>query len=78
MDFIFKKYSYCNLPYTINFKKIRNIKNFPKEKLKLLYDPILKVNYINNKKKEKIDDRFLKTDYILSIGKLTKQKNFLY
>ncbi len=44
--------------------------------MKLLYDPVLKVNYINNKKKEKIDNRFIKTDYILSIGRLTRQKNF--
>ena len=28
------------------------------------------------KKKEKIENRFLKNEYILSIGRLTKQKNF--
>ena len=63
-------------PTQSTLKKLETLKIFPKEKLKLLYDPILKVNYINNKKKEKIDDRFIKTDYILSIGRLTKQKNF--
>ena len=56
-----------------NFVKL---KIFPKEKLRLLYDPILKVNFINIKKREKIEDRLINTDYILSIGRLTKQKNF--
>ena len=42
-----------------------------------MYDPIIQVNSINNKKKEKIDDKFLKINYILSIGRLTRQKNFL-
>ena len=57
-------------------KKLDALKIFPKKKLKLLYDPILKINYINTKKKEEIDNKFIKTDYILSIGRLTKQKNF--
>ena len=42
-----------------------------------MYDPIIQVNSINIKKKEKIDDKFLKINYILSIGRLTRQKNFL-
>ena len=57
-------------------QKLSNLKVFPKEKLKLLYDPILKVNLINLKKREKIEDRFFHNDYILGIGRLTKQKNF--
>ena len=62
---------------SIYFTKINKIKNFfKKEKIKLLYDPILKVNSINIKKREKIENRFLNTNYILSIGRLTKQKNF--
>ena len=64
----------CPTQSTLN--KLISLKIFPKEKLKLLYDPILKVNFINIKKREKIKDRFLNTDYILSIGRLTKQKNF--
>ena len=63
-------------PTQSTLKRLESLKIFPKEKLKLLYDPILKVNYINNQKKEKIDNRFIETDYILSIGRLTKQKNF--
>ena len=63
-------------PTQSTLQKLSKLKIFPKEKLKLLYDPILKVNFINIKKKEKIEDRFLNNDYILSIGRLTKQKNF--
>ena len=63
-------------PTQSSLKKLDALKIFPKKKLKLLYDPILKINYINTKKKEKIDNKFIKTDYILSIGRLTKQKNF--
>ncbi len=53
------------------------LKIFPKKKLKLLNDPILKVNLINIKKKEKIDNKFIGANYILSIGRLTEQKNFV-
>ncbi len=63
-------------PTQSTLEKLNALKIFPKKKLKLLYDPILKINYINIKKKEKIDYKFIKTDYILSIGRLTKQKNF--
>ena len=57
-------------------QKLYDLNIFPKEKLRLLYDPILKVNSINTKKREKIEDKFLKVEYILSIGRLTRQKNF--
>ncbi len=63
-------------PTKSTLKKLDNLNIFPKQKLKLLYDPILKVKYINIKKKEKIEDRFLNNDYILSIGRLSHQKNF--
>ena len=63
-------------PTQSTLKKLGKLKIFPKQKLKLLYDPIIKVNYINNKKKEKIEDRFTKINYVLSIGRLTKQKNY--
>ena len=50
---------------------------FPRNKLKLLYDPVLKVKSINILKNEKLEDHLIGTKYILSIGRLTKQKNFL-
>ena len=63
-------------PTQSTLKKLIKLKIFPEEKLKLLYDPIISVNSINIKKKEKIENRFINMDYILSIGRLTKQKNF--
>tara|TARA_B100000963_G_scaffold361300_1_gene396000 strand:- start:1208 stop:2350 length:1143 start_codon:yes stop_codon:yes gene_type:complete len=63
-------------PTLSTLKKLEGSKIFPKKKLKLLYDPIIKVNLINIKKREKIKDRFIGVNYILSIGRLTKQKNF--
>ena len=64
-------------PTKSTLKKLNELKIFPKNKLKLLYDPVLKINSINLKKKEKIDEQFIDTTFILSIGRLTKQKNFL-
>ena len=49
---------------------------FDEDKLELLYDPIISVNDIIKKKKEDIDKKFSQKKYILSIGRLTKQKNF--
>tara|TARA_X000000950_G_scaffold257144_1_gene323355 strand:- start:20108 stop:21250 length:1143 start_codon:yes stop_codon:yes gene_type:complete len=65
----------CPTLSTLN--KLDELKIFPKKKLKLLNDPILKVNLINIKKKEKIDNKFIGANYILSIGRLTEQKNFV-
>ncbi len=71
-----KNVYFVTCPTQSTLQKLSNLKVFPKEKLKLLYDPILKVNLINLKKREKIEDRFFHNDYILGIGRLTKQKNF--
>lgn len=52
-------------------------KNFEKHKLKILYDPIIIPSEINRKKKLKIKEACNK-DYYISIGRLTKQKNFKF
>ena len=44
--------------------------------MEILYDPIISVKKINKKKLEKIDEKFKNEDFILGIGRLTKQKNF--
>jgi glycosyltransferase involved in cell wall biosynthesis len=45
--------------------------------LELLYDPVLNLKDISNKKHEIIPEHYLKKEkYFLSIGRLTKQKNF--
>lgn len=49
---------------------------FLKTKLVLLRDPVLSINEINKKGKEKIKENLPNGDFILSIGRLTRQKNF--
>ncbi len=50
---------------------------FPEDKLKILYDPLLNLNFITKKIKEK---NIIKKDklYFVNIGRLTKQKNQLF
>ena len=49
---------------------------FPENKLKLLYDPVISLKKINSIKNEKIEKFLENKEYILSVGRLTKQKNF--
>ena len=49
------------------------LKIFPKEKLKILYDPILNINKISEQIKEK--NKYNDKIYFINIGRLTKQKN---
>jgi len=63
-------------PTLITFNKLKNLKIFPESKIKLLYDPVISINEIQKRKQEKIDNSFSKKSFILSIGRLTKQKNF--
>ena len=48
-------------------------KIFPKEKLKILYDPILNINKISERIKEK--NKYNDKIYFINIGRLTRQKN---
>ena len=64
-------------PTNSTLQKLKELNIFPKKKLKLVYDPILKVSAINMKKREKLQDKLVGTEFILSIGRLTRQKNFL-
>jgi len=56
------------------------IKNniYTKEKIFLLRDPIVEIRKIVKLKKENIDDLSKTTKYVISIGRLTKQKNFSF
>ena len=53
-------------------------KIFLKEKLYFLPDPILNINEILKKKRESINEYDYKKKYFISVGRLTKQKNFDY
>jgi len=65
----------CPTQTTLDFLKSQNI--FDKNKLILLEDPIFQIREIVNLKKEKLDENFDKNfKYLLSIGRLTHQKNF--
>ena len=48
------------------------------EKLELLYDPILEVRKINKKFKDENLSEFNNKKFFLAIGRLTKQKNFMF
>ena len=58
---------------------IKSLKIVPPEKVKLLYDPVLDIKKINEKKFLKDETlRFKGKKYFLAAGRLTKQKNFLF
>ena len=60
---------------TMNYFKSLNI--VKEEKLSLLYDPIISINEINRDILDKdIDEKLKDKNFFLSIGRLTKQKNF--
>ena len=71
----FKKIHAVTCPTNATYNYIKNLKIVDEKKLKILYDPILEVRKIQIKKKQKIN---LNTKYFLAVGRLTKQKNFLF
>jgi glycosyltransferase involved in cell wall biosynthesis len=71
--------------YKITFPTLETLEYFKSlnfsctEKFSLLYDPIIKIKDINKKKREPINNLVIKNcQYFLAIGRLTKQKNFLF
>ena len=72
--FCSSKISYVTCPTNSTLEKIRSLNLFPQKKIVYLQDAIININnyksqITTNKKKEK---------YILAVGRLTRQKNFLY
>ncbi len=70
------KVEYITCPTVSTYNTLKDLNIFPVYKLKLLYDPIISINEIRRKKNKKIDDILANKEYILSIGRLTRQKNF--
>ena len=64
----------CPTKKTYEFILKKNI--FDKSKLEILHDPVININDFILKKKEKLEINFKNKDYIVSIGRLTAQKNF--
>ena len=62
----------CPTENTLNY--LKNLNLIKSNKIKLLLDPIIDVKELNIKKKQKVNYK----NYFLSVGRLTKQKNFIF
>ena len=73
-----KKLKYITCPTILTINLLKDKKIFDFNKLKYLPDPILEIREVNKQKKilENIDNHFSKKNTLLSIGRLTEQKNF--
>jgi len=66
-------------PTKSTYEHILQMNIFKKEKIFILRDPVVNINDFKDKKREKIEDKMLLNKNILiSIGRLTKQKNFTF
>jgi glycosyltransferase involved in cell wall biosynthesis len=74
--FFSKRVFKVTCPTVATYEKIKALKIFDQDKLEILYDPAISVKDIQNKKNEKIENIFENKKYIISIGRLTRQKNF--
>ena len=67
------------LVQTTYSKKIIQKQNiFKPRSISLIYDPIIDLKKINKLKNVKIDKKYLKKKYFISIGRLSYQKNFIF
>ena len=65
----------CPTLKTYNYLKEKNI--FKEDQLEILYDPIIDISNFKGKKREVLNFDIIKNKkFIISIGRLTKQKNF--
>lgn len=77
--FISKKKIYKILIQTLESKNRILKKNiFDKSTIRLIRDPIIDHNKIDNLKKQPLEKFFRNKKYFISIGRLTYQKNFLF
>ena len=65
-------------PTNATINHLQLIKIFDEKKIFLLKDPIIDIQKIEKLKKQKIDPYFEKNQFIVAIGRLTKQKNFKF
>ena len=74
-----KKVYKITFPTMESLEYFKNLNIIDEKKFELLRDPVFIINDINKKKKEPINIPHLKKkDYYLAIGRLTKQKNFIF
>jgi len=69
-----KKIYLVTCPTKNTLEYIKSLNLIESSKIKLLYDPIINVNEITKKKDSEINIK----NYFLSVGRLTKQKNFIF
>ena len=65
-------------PTNATINHLQLIKIFDEKRILLLRDPIINIQKIEKLKKQKIDPYFEKNQFIVAIGRLTKQKNFKF
>ena len=59
-------------------KNLIDLNNFRKDKISVLLDPVINLaDFVKKKDKKNLDIKHQK-DYFIAVGRLTKQKNFLY
>jgi|TARA_B100000929_G_C15498687_1_gene416762 glycosyltransferase involved in cell wall biosynthesis len=71
----FKKIYKVTCPTINTYNYIKKLNIISDEKIHILYDPVINIKEINIKKKQ-LNLEF--KDYFLAVGRLTKQKNFLF
>ena len=71
----FKKIHLITCPTRNTMEYIKKLNLVEPSKIKLLYDPIIFIKEIQEKKKQTYNKY---SDYYLSVGRLTKQKNFIF
>jgi glycosyltransferase involved in cell wall biosynthesis len=69
-----KVYKIC-CPTVSTFNYILSLNIFDPKKIILLKDPIFNISEINKQKKEIIEEKLINKKFILSVGRLTYQKN---
>jgi glycosyltransferase involved in cell wall biosynthesis len=58
---------------------LKSLRIFDEDQIVLLRDPIVDINFIAFNKNKKLEENFIKEKkYILAIGRLTQQKNFIF
>jgi glycosyltransferase involved in cell wall biosynthesis len=72
-----KKIFKVTCPTQSTYENIKNSKIFNEEKIFLLKDPVLSIKKIVNEKNKKLENKMITEKYILGVGRLTKQKNFI-
>jgi len=72
-----KKIYKVTCPTQSTFETISKSKIFNENKIIVLKDPIISIRDAKKKSIEKLDSKIIDEQYILGIGRLTKQKNFM-